>query len=187
MRNISLLPDYIKKDIVLSKRLTLAAVILLIVAVIAMFAYGAMGLLMPVPITELEAMDSDNLEVSSQIAELKSLLNQYNQINQNINDFKKLTEGILPANKVIYELCSNAPGGILILRINTYLTGSESDRKAIIEGTSTKQESLAIWMSRMKESEYVREVYCKMLQETTDGSGAKSYRFTLEVPLKEGE
>jgi hypothetical protein len=108
LRNISLLPDYIKKDIVLSKRLTLAAVILLIVAVIAMFAYGAMGLLMPVPITELEAMDSDNLEVSSQIAELKSLLNQYNQINQNINDFKKLTEGILPANKVIYELCSSS-------------------------------------------------------------------------------
>lgn len=187
MRNISLLPDYIKKDILLSKRLTLVAVILLIVAVFSLLAYATTGLLMPIPLTELETIKSNNIQVSAQIAELKPLQTQYNQVNQNIDGFKKLTKGILPANKVVYELCSNAPGGILILRINAGLTGSESDMKAIIEGTSSKQESLAIWMNRMKESDFVREVYCKMLEETTDSTGSKIYRFTLEVPLKEGE
>ncbi|HBN84100.1 MAG TPA: hypothetical protein DDZ89_09675 [Clostridiales bacterium] len=187
MRNISLLPAQMKRDIAMAKKLSMAATILLIIAIISLFTYGLTGLMLLSPLIELESMERQNIHVSSQISELKPLVELYNQVNSNVNEYNTITNDILPANIVIHGLCSNAPEGILLSRLNVGFVFSKGEQKAIVEGVASNRQSLALWMNNLNDNQYVYKVMCKTLEEVTDGNGKKTYRFTLEIPLKEGD
>ena len=122
---------------------------------------------------------------SSQISELKPLVELYNQVSDNVSEYKTVTKGLLPANMVVHGLCSNAPEDILLSRVNVGFTAGE--QKAIIEGISYSQRSLTIWMNELKENKFVESVLCRTLEEILDSSGASTFRFTLEIPLKDGD
>lgn len=187
MRNISLLPEQYKKDIVLSRKLSITAVVSLILAVVALFAYGLTGLLMLSPLIELESMKSQNIQVSSQITDLKPLVELYNEINVNVGNFEKAVKGTLPANMVVYGLCSDIPEEIILLKLSVSFNSSKGDLKAVVEGIASNKENLVLWMDALKENQYVHAVMCKTLEEYGDSSGKKTARFTLEIPLEGGD
>ncbi len=183
MRNISLLPEEIRKHILISKRISIVATFSIITAVIFLFGYGATGLLTLTPLIELKSLEEQNKTVNSQIKDLKPYEDQLNALKVNVNDYKTALGNIPPVNIIIYKICDSMPNDIKLLKLDVDCSVTDS-YKVIIEGIGSDISTATEWIDRLSEPEYISKVYCKSMEEYVTFDTIKTVRFLLEIPLK---
>ena len=159
MNNISLLPQEIKKKLRTEKKISVIAMICLVLCIALAFTYFIMNAFINIPTQEYEYLISSNLKLSQEVDALNEYEDLENSINKNI-EIRDILKDKRPELDLLYfDIMRAIPNGVIMDKMVATLDMADDKTSIIIiSGSSITTEEIIDFSYNLREIDLLDDV-----------------------------